>query len=145
MVSTENKEQVNRMTLTKVLLHLRTKLILKETRMQMKMMMLIQLKVGPNTIACNKKQKLKNGNLEKIRFHTLKEAQVEMINNQLLDLVRNNHKVNNQVANLNQFLLVKDIVIQICHLVLKMLETVSTFIFDGLFRIFIACYFASLM
>ena len=98
--------------------------------MQMKMMMLIQLKVGLNITASNKKQKLKNGNQEKISFHTLKEAQVEMINNQLLDLVRNNHKPNNQVANLNQFLLAKDIVIQICHLVLKTLETVSSFIFD---------------
>ena len=83
MVSTVNQEQVNRviMILIKVHLCLRTKLILKETRIWMKMTMLILLKVGLNITDKKKKQKLKNGNQGKISFHTPKEAQVEMTNN----------------------------------------------------------------
>ena len=123
------------MILIKVHLCLRTKLILKETRIWMKMTMLILLKVGLNITDKKKKQKLKNGNQGKISFHTPKEAQVEMTNNQMVDLVRNNLKPNNQLANLNLYLLAKDIVIQIYHLVLRTLEIVSTFIFHFNFYI----------
>ena len=93
------------------------------------MMILIQLKLGLNNINSSIKLIQKSGSQEKISFHTLKEAQVEMPKHQQqVDLVRNNPR-QNQVVNQNQFLQVKDIVIQNSHWVLKTLETVSTFIF----------------
>ena len=90
------------------------------------MMIRIQLRIGLNTKSSSKRR-LKTGNQGKISFHTLKEAPVEMINNPWVVLVKNNLK--QHLENRNQFLRVKDIVIQIYHLVLKTLETVSTFIF----------------
>lgn len=128
-VNTENKERVfNRRIkmITKILRLLRIKLILKETRMEMNMMIRIQLRIGLNTKSSSKRR-LKTGSQGKISFHTLKEAPVEMINNPWVVLVKNNLK--QHLENRNQFLRVKDIVIQIYHLVLKTLETVSTFIF----------------
>ena len=96
------------------------------------MMSRIQLRIGLNTKSSSKRR-LKTGYQGRISFHTLKEAPVEMINNPWVVLVKNNLK--QHLENPNQFLRVKDIVIQIYHLVLKTLETVSTFIFlfDELF------------
>jgi len=91
-------------------------------------MILIQLKLGLNNINSSRKLIQKSGSQEKISFHTLKEAQVEMPKHQQqVDLVRNNPR--QKLENQNQFLQVKDIVIQNSHWVSKTLETVSTLLF----------------
>ena len=114
----------------KILRLLWKKLIQKETRMEMNMMSRILLRIGLNTKS-SIKQQLKTGSQERISFHTLKEAQVEMINNQWVASVKNSLRPKH-LANPNQFLPVKDIEIQIYHLVLRTLETVSTFYSLGL-------------
>ena len=104
------------------------------------MTILIKLKVGLNSNIQSPKLLLKNFNLDRISSHKLKEAQVEIKRNLYQDLALNNLKLNQVVKKHgNQFLQVKDIVIQNYHLVLRTLETVSTFIFN------LICYIYSLL
>lgn len=117
---------------------LQKELISKETKMEMIIMMnLIKLKIGE---IIEKKLLLKLGLTLRISFHNLEEALVETHRNLLVLIVKNSLRLNQmEKKNGNQFRRVKDIVIQNFLLVLKTLETVSTFIFN------LICYIYSLL